>query len=97
MTRTARTIRGQDIVVCTQTQEQEEWNTPDTNGKKGRNVTKRRAKIPAPVRATRPSRCLGLVGKVEEPEKVVGEDKDAARDEGRRGEGDERPCWAYIS
>jgi hypothetical protein len=93
---------GKGIVVGAQTQEQKEWDEPYANTKERGDVHKRKdtpvlfTPFSAPECPHRLTMCMSPFGEVEEPNKVVSENKDARRDERRRFEGDEGPCWRKV-
>lgn len=87
------------IVVSTQAQEKEERCEPDADPEEGRHVSEGGGVHhgPAAIRLTRHLACLVRnMCEIEEPHEMVDDDKDAGRDEGWGGKGDEWPCVGEI-
>ena len=87
------------VIVSTQAQEKEERCEPDADPEEGRHVSEggRFHHGPAAIRLTRHlTRLVRNMCEIEEPHEMVDDDKDAGRDEGWGGEGDEWPCVGEI-
>jgi hypothetical protein len=92
----------ENVVIRAQAQEQEQRHEPHADGEERGDVHKRRpclspCGLPKPPgRAIEPLGLLRLFRKVEEPEKVIGDDHAARTEESGARERDEGPCGGEI-